>query len=390
MQEQATKQTKGKFLPKKKKRKTGWIIGIAVVAAAALLIGILSEKKTETPLLDLADTTVLAYTDLQNTISANGIVESADTTMVYSMVSYPVMAIHVEVGDQVEAGALLAELDGKTIQNQIATQEITLDVANQSSAQQVESAWDNYDNFKSGLDQGLNSTLNGAKVQADNAYDAYIKAKTAYDRYEDSLNLGENTTLLSAEAALRNAEDALQTASDSYDRLVDSYWEAEDAFDALQTQWDDANRALETTKSDLDDVGLQINAAAAELADLHTIAEEDLTPDLIDRMAELEAQLSQLDQEQASLTADRVEQELTVFMLRSSYEEAQAALTQLDAQVGSAKSALRKAEAAYDTQISTYNATLTTVDNTLADYWTNVETAWKAYQNALTSLAATE
>ena len=45
---------------------------------------------------------------------------------------------------------------------------------------------------------------------------------------------------------------------------------------------------------------------------------------------------------------------------------------------------------AYDSQIATYNATVTTVDNALADYRTNVETAWKNYQNALTALAAAE
>ena len=138
MQEQVIKQTKGKFLPKKTKRKTGWIIG-GLAAAALALVGISLTNQEETPLLDLADTTVIAYTDLQRTISATGTVESARRTTVYSMVSYPVMAVHVEVGDRVAEGDLLAELDDQSIRNQIATQEINLDLSSQSSAQQVES-----------------------------------------------------------------------------------------------------------------------------------------------------------------------------------------------------------------------------------------------------------
>ena len=154
MQEQTTKQTKGKFLPKKKKTKKGAVIAAITGVAVLALLGLrVLGGKEEAPQLDLADTTILAYTDLQSTISASGIVESAQSTTVYSMVSYPVMAVHVKVGDYVEAGQLLAELDGKTLQNQIASQQIGLETAGQSGAQQVHTAQTSYENFKSGLDQ---------------------------------------------------------------------------------------------------------------------------------------------------------------------------------------------------------------------------------------------
>ena len=196
MQDQSTKPTKGKFLPKKNK-KTKRIVTIAVIvvvlAAILLLPGLLGGGK-EVPQLDLTDTTVLAYMDLRSTISATGTVESAESTTVYSTVAYPVMAVHVEVGDYVHEGDLLAELDDHSIRNQITSQEISLDLSTQSSNQQVQSAQDTYNNFKSGIDQGLNATLNNAKNQAETAYETYEKAQLTYDRYVASLADGENTT----------------------------------------------------------------------------------------------------------------------------------------------------------------------------------------------------
>ena len=391
MQEQTTKQTKGKFLPKKKKTKKGLIVGgvIGIAALALLGFGLLGGKE-EAPQLDLADTTVLAYTDLQSTVSATGTVESAKSTTVYSMVSYPIMAVHVEVGDKVSEGDLLAELDDQSIRNQITSQEISLDISSQTSNQQVETARDNYENFKSGLDQGLNTTLNSARAQAETAYDNYLKAQTIYDRYWESLNLGENTTLINAEAALRTARDTLDSAQTAYEQTVSGYLAAEDAFQTLDLQWTDANHAVDTLKQTMRNLEQQIADTEAELEAVRNLPEAERNEQYNSDVAALETKLADLNCEQANLTMDLLEQSATVLMLQSSYEEASAALAQLEAQLSSAESALDKAELAYETQIATYNATLTTVDNTLADYSTNVETAWKNYQNAQTALAAAE
>ena len=251
MQDQSTKPTRGKYLPRKNK-KTKRLVTIAVIvvvlAAVLILPGLLGGSK-EVPLLDLADTTALTYTDLRSTISATGTVESASSTTVYSTVAYPVMAVHVEVGDYVKAGDLLAELDDHTIRNQITSQQITLDLSTQSSQQQVQSAQETYNNFKSGLDQGLNATLNAARTQAENAYRNYEKAQLTYDRYVESLSEGENTAMINAEAAYRAAVDAHDTALDTYRQLRDAYNEADAALYDVTAQLDEAVSLLEETKS---------------------------------------------------------------------------------------------------------------------------------------------
>ena len=392
MQDQGTKPTKGKFLSKTKKKTKKRVITavvLVVLAAALILPGVLGGGK-EVPQLDLTDTTVLAYTDLRSTISATGTVESAESTTVYSTVAYPVMAVHVEVGDKVREGDLLAELDDHSIQNQITSQEISLDLSTQSSSQQVQAAQDNYNNFKSGIDQGLNATLNGAKNQVENAYNNYEKALTAYKRYRDSLDEGENTALLNAEAAYQSASEARDTARDAYRQLSDGYGTAAEAYAEAEAQWNEANAQLDALIADLDAIGEEINRYTAELAELAGISEEARTEEQQARIQELEALLPDLQEEQNQLKASRLEQELQVYLLQTAYDEAASAVSQLESQLISAEKAVDQAEQAYDLQRASYRATVTTVDNTLADYQTNVDTAWDAYQDALTSLASTE
>ena len=181
-----------------------------VLVAAGFFL--LRKKSGNTQAVLASDTQVLEYADLESSISATGTVESSDTTKVYSTLAYQVKSVLVEVGDIVKEGDLLAELDGEQIENQIATQKTSMEVASGSAGAQVQSAYDAYDNFKQGLDAGLNASLIGAQSQVDNAYDAYVKASNAYERYKENVNLGENTQVLSAQSARDNAATALDNA----------------------------------------------------------------------------------------------------------------------------------------------------------------------------------
>ncbi len=378
--------TKGKYLKKRKKKK--WLIAAAVVVVVgALALGVgLSGKNQSQAILDLTDTTVLTYRELTDSISASGTVESAETTMVYSTMAYPVMAVHVEVGDVVKEGQLLAELDGKTLQNQIASQEIGLDVAAQSSAIQVQNAQDNYANYKEGLDQGLNATLNGAKTQVETAYDNYLKAQTTYERYAEGLQIGENPSVISAEGALRSARSAYETASTAYS-------DALDAVDQAETAVNQAWNALEPELNRYDGLQQELEKAQADLVFL----EQELAL-LTDEseIAAKEAEIQEKNQEIAALEMEITAAELTLNGLlgmgglQPAYDQAAGALEQAKQAAETAGRSLDQAAQTYETQQASYNATLTTVDNTLADHQTAVETAWKTYQNALTSLASTE
>ena len=134
-----------------------------------------------------------------------------------------------KVGDRVEAGQLLCKLDDKNIRNQIETQEASLSAAQSSSSATINSARDNYEQFKASLENGTNATLISAENAVTNAYNAWQTAQNNYDRYLSGLQARENTTILAQETALRNARNA------GYKKILVSLTELRKVVDHLET-----------------------------------------------------------------------------------------------------------------------------------------------------------
>ena len=330
---------------KKKKLKKRWLVLAVVILVAAG--GILLRKKggnTQTVLA--SDTQVLSYTDLESSVSATGTVESGDTTKVYSTLAYQVKSVLVEVGDTVQEGDLLAELDGEAIENQIATQQTSMEVASGSAGAQVQSAYDAYENFKQGLDAGLNASLIGAQSQVDTAYDAYVRAQNAYDRYKENVELGENTQILSVEAQRNSAATALDQAETALDTANDAYRAAKDAYETLP-ELDEQLQEAEQRKQELED------------------AQEQLSVEYVTLVVRIE-------------TLEKQKQ-----TIESSFESAKQARQ-------SARQAVEQTQSAYDIAQATYNAAVRGEDQALSDYADAVDSAWRAYQTALTSLDSTK
>ncbi|NLF80421.1 MAG: HlyD family efflux transporter periplasmic adaptor subunit [Clostridia bacterium] len=330
-------------LGKNKLKKKWLIIGGAILLLLILIIAISGMlKKAAQSGLSFYDITVLEQGDISDTISATGIVESAVSMSVYSSLAYPVKAVHVEVGDQVQEGDLLAELDGEKIARQIESQETALSVAGGSGSQQIKSAEDNYQAFQYGLEHGLNSGILNAESQVTAAYNAYVTAQETYERYQAGVDKDENTTLLAQQQALNSAKSNRAAMQEAY--------EAAQAADKKAG----AQRAAITEAQN--ELAAAQNARAAALA--------------ADPSADVSGYDSQISTLEASIAA--MNSEL-------------AALQTAAAQLSSARRAYDLADAAYDTAKSQYKAALTGVDNALADYATAAE---RAYENYLTALAA--
>lgn len=437
---------------KKKRKKWSVIVSVFLVLAVCVvwIFSIMTGSGSRQASLFLSDTTVLQYTDLKNSISASGTVESANSTMLYSTLSYTVKAVNINLGDYVEEGQLLAELDDQSIQDQISSQEVSMQSSASSSAEQIKSAQANYDNYKYGLDNGLNSSLNSAENQVQSSYESYEKAVLTYERYRDSLDLGENTTLINAESSLRNAEytlanaeASLDTADSAYDdareNLYDTDKELEEAYlnldnlkekkVGLETQLAtlkqqleanaDQSTELQTAKTEKEETiqelqnqvtGLKDEVtpstnANAENINLYSSTEianleqqiSQLQTQLTDIGAaivqvenssgtELQQQISQLETQIVELETQIAQAETSVASLETAYEQAAAAVESAKTQLDSAERSYENAVASYESQLSSYNASVTSVDQTLADYLTSVETAWETYQDALVSL----
>lgn len=69
---------------------------------------------------------VAALADIQNNVAAIGLIEPSEYVDVGAQVSGQIQALHVALGDEVEKGALLAELDARVLNAQVAANQAQL------------------------------------------------------------------------------------------------------------------------------------------------------------------------------------------------------------------------------------------------------------------------
>ncbi len=359
--------------PQKKKRKIKkrwYVLGAIVLVVAFLLIRCTSQIKQVINQLAYSDTTVLASADIEKSISATGRVESASTENVYSTMSYTVMNVNVEVGDVVSVGDVLCELDPENIQKQINEKEISMDTSKKTSGQQVETAKDNYDNFKDGINSGTNSSLISANSSVQNAYDNWQKAMKAYNDYRNTLNWGENTTILNLETAMDNAEMNLNTARKTYE-------DAKTAYEAASGQTAIDPGVLAPLES-------AVLAAQAERDTAQAAYDDAVTRSVTDATVDVSSYLTALNEKQLALDAANL-----------ALQQAQTAgnTANIDALKGAmekAKTAYDTARRAYDNAEAAYHAGVRSASSALDDYARSIETTQRAYETALQSRTAAE
>ena len=391
-------------VPLKRRRK--WPVVVAILLVAALITGLLLLNKGTDVIISPTETALVVRTDLEDTVSATGTVESAHSMTVYSTMAYTVQQVMVEVGDRVEEGQLLCKLDDQNIRDQIETQQAGLDASTAASNASINAAQDNYQQFKNALEKGLNTTIISAENAVTNAYNNYISAQNNYDRYLAGLQAGENTTLLAQESALRNARNGVESAYDAHEKAQDSAEKAEDALDDLEdavrqakSARREASAALDAYQEELE----KLNNALSTLEQSETTLNQKIHAEVDEAVkAQLQSELQQVQSDITTKNGEKILLQLHGSQLESAYSAAQSAYIQAqaaleqgeqaielaEAQIESCADAIITAEEAYETTLKQYNAALTSVDNALADYAKNVEIAFAAYETAKTSLEA--
>ena len=112
---------------KKSKKKSKWMIGIAVLVMVIACIAFSSAAgngKAAT-----VNHTELYSTELINSISIKGVVESAEKSNIYSNLGLTVKTVNVEAGDSVTEGQVLCVLNTDDLENNIAQQRIQLNAS---------------------------------------------------------------------------------------------------------------------------------------------------------------------------------------------------------------------------------------------------------------------
>lgn len=97
-------------------------IVILVAAASALAAGLFSKEKPP-----VWQTAVVERGDIERTVTALGALRPKDYVAVGAQVSGQLMKVHVEVGDRVESGQLLAEIDARGYESSMQSSEANLE-----------------------------------------------------------------------------------------------------------------------------------------------------------------------------------------------------------------------------------------------------------------------
>lgn len=246
-------------MSKKKK-----IIGVVCGVVAVAVVGGYLLLNQNSGAAVMVSTETLQQMDLQNTVSLTGVVESETDRKVYSTLSYLVESVNVQVGDVVQAGDVLAQLDTEQLEMDIAQQQAAVDASNSQSAHQIEvnrKAYENaVENYENGLDSNAISAESGVKqaessltqaeygvdsaqLQVDAAEAAVRDARENYYITRDQLNGNVDD----AREALDEAEDALAEAEAAYNEAVA---EANSQVADTKAAMDAADKALKQAEAD--------------------------------------------------------------------------------------------------------------------------------------------
>ena len=235
---------------------------ILAVVLILVLVGAVNAARKRTDSLSTLQTAELERGTLTATIGATGNVRANQSAVLNWQASGTVGAVHVQVGDQVQAGDILAELSPTSV-----SQSIILAQADLVTAQR-------------NLDNLLNSNTQTAQAQL-----ALVQAQKAYNSADATLDgfLGYNRNATSAdiqnaEAQLTLAEQSLNNAQTFYNSVKDrpdtdatkaqaytGLYNAQQAYTRAQNNLN--YFLLEPSGSDLDEARAKLALAEAQLED---------------------------------------------------------------------------------------------------------------------------
>ena len=391
-----------KVRKKRKKRRKIWVVlVILILIAAAVLIvpPMLLKKAGIGTSIYRGDVYTVGTRDIQDTVSATGLVKSAeDTTVkVYSTLAYKIAEVNVSLGDRVEAGDILCVYETETLDRQIRERELSMTSSERTAALNLASAKLNYETMLSQMENGTSSGVVSAQSSYDNALVSFENAQKDYDESAEKI---EGETMIALNSAKRAVEDAqkkyddlksdidnkthaqIKSAQKALDNAKETYedykeWVKDDettelytasanldnaynAYMAAREKTENAEGALSAQQKQLETAQAELSLKQAELAEVSAAPEPDAV-----RIAELEQRIGELEQ--------------TVDQLNQSIEKAESTLSALSESEASLADRYGQADEAY-------GAACRAADATLKGYLTQYENAKDNYDNVLDTL----
>ncbi len=200
------------------------LLGAIILAVVALSVGATLYRNSKPAYRSLKGAVVTKGT-IGEEVYASGRLEFGEKQEVYAPFAGKVKSVSVKLGDKVQAGQALFEMDTIDLKKQIDTAKLNLagakadlDQANLSRKYALEDAKGAMDNAAAALEQVKNGAqipgMDGRPMSVNAAQDNYDKAKEAYDRLADNPSGGGQMSLVSLQNRVQQAEAALKDLQD--------------------------------------------------------------------------------------------------------------------------------------------------------------------------------
>lgn len=240
---------------KKPRRKKKWVKWVILGSVAAVGVGLYMNRKAN-PNYDEA---TAELRDIQTFRNFTGTIEPVEQQNIMpDITGVRIQKLAVKEGDEVKEGDVIAELDPSSIEQQIEELKAAMTASEQASAVSIKIANRNYSNYRSDIDNGLNSQILSASQAIDAAMAQLVSAQQAYNN-EVNLNnaklsqlvLGAMQSVDQAYNGVRTAELQASQANAALDRTRNKSDAAfaggskQDAVDSAQNAADTASLSLE-------------------------------------------------------------------------------------------------------------------------------------------------
>lgn len=236
----------------KKRFPVGKLFFVLLVAGAGIFAYVkLSNKGPEGLPVSMSP---LEKGQLVNSVSLTGNVESANDAEVYAKGSGAISKIYVNVGDRVEAGQMLAQLDTRDYQLEIAQREASIEQQKRNNEFTIRTSEKDFNAERVDIAAGLNQELIAAENAVDRAQTELNAARRDYNDYKDGHELADivfkraQRELERTSDKFRDAKRRLEEAKTSEltieqrEELETYYKEAEEAFLKASDAYNQADR----------------------------------------------------------------------------------------------------------------------------------------------------
>lgn len=235
------------------KRKLAVLVSVAAICG--LMVGFMAPggqggARGGAAQSDSIRTVTLTSGDMASTVSATGTVYSTNSVEVYSNLSYPIKTVYVEVGDTIQEGDMLAELNTSSLESDISQKQASVWASQQSAQQSLSTAQQDLNTYQKNVENNYDTNLLSAESSVATAELEYQSADLDVQSASNDVHTARRN-LQEARYGTGAYEETGEATDGELNTLRDTLISKETALEKAQTNLEKAQANLEKAQASL-------------------------------------------------------------------------------------------------------------------------------------------